>query len=236
MNHDEFREYDAAYVLGSLSPADRRAFEEHLGGCRDCARGVREIAGVPGLLAAVPRQMAEAELGDPPPMPDTLLPRLVREVRRRRARRGWAIGAAAAVAAAAITLGGVGLAGGLDAGAPTAGATPSVTVGTPAAGTAMRQVGQQRLHATVSFTARDWGTSVDLNCAYDAGATYPSGGHPTYVLVVRDTEGTMQQVATWRAVPGREMALKGASSWDRADIAQVLVRTETGRTVLELAG
>ena len=47
----EFAHHDGAYVLGSLSPADRSAFERHLAGCADCALGVRELAGLPGLLA-----------------------------------------------------------------------------------------------------------------------------------------------------------------------------------------
>ena len=33
---DPFREWDAAYVLGSLEPADRRAFEDHLRTCDSC--------------------------------------------------------------------------------------------------------------------------------------------------------------------------------------------------------
>lgn len=232
--HDEFHEYDAAYVLGSLSPADRRAFEEHLTDCPECARAVQEIAGVPGLLATVPRSVVEEGVEDPGPVPDTLLPRLVREVRRRRTRRGWAIGAAAAVAAGALTLGGVGIAGALGPETLTAAVEPAAGSTTPSSEATMHPVGQERLHATVAFTSRPWGTSVDLTCAYDAGGGYPAGDRPTYVLVVRRDDGTAQQVATWRALPGREMTLSGASSWERADIAQVEVQTETGRAVLRL--
>ena len=50
---DPFVTYDAAYVLGALSPQDRAAFEEHLRGCAQCAAAVAELAGVPGLLARV---------------------------------------------------------------------------------------------------------------------------------------------------------------------------------------
>ncbi|MEQ6903775.1 zf-HC2 domain-containing protein, partial [Nocardioides sp. YIM 152588] len=82
---DPYAHDDAAYVLGALSPEERRAFEEHLTGCAECARAVREVAGVPGLLArldasafAVPEEL--------PPVPDTLLPRLLARVRRRRRR------------------------------------------------------------------------------------------------------------------------------------------------------
>jgi hypothetical protein len=259
VNHDEFVDHDAAYVLGALSPADRRAFEEHLASCRACAREVRQIAGMPGLLASVPRHLAEAELDGPEPVPETLLPRLVREVRRRRARRSWTVGAAAAVAAGALTLGGVGIAGGLaGAGVGTAqgpvvspppsanspSATPSSSTSRPPSppgdgtGTrpvAMQQLGQDRLHATIAFTSKAWGTSVDLTCAYESARGYAPGSPPAYELVVRQADGTTQQVATWRAVPGQEMSLHGASSWNRADIATVEVRTTTGRPVLRLA-
>ena len=38
---DPYREWDAAYVLGALSPRDRRAFEQHLATCPACrSRGL----------------------------------------------------------------------------------------------------------------------------------------------------------------------------------------------------
>jgi anti-sigma factor RsiW len=62
---DPFREWDAAYVLGSLDPADRRAFEDHLRTCAACRAAVAELAGMPGLLRMVPAQEATT-LGGPP--------------------------------------------------------------------------------------------------------------------------------------------------------------------------
>ena len=59
MSTDAFAEYDAAYVLGALSPEDRRDYEAHLATCDDCARAVGELAGMPGLLARVPREEVE---------------------------------------------------------------------------------------------------------------------------------------------------------------------------------
>ncbi|MCZ2263463.1 anti-sigma factor family protein, partial [Isoptericola sp. QY 916] len=57
---DPYREWDAAYVLGALSPADRRDYEEHLAGCDACRAAVAELAGLPGLLASVPAEHALA--------------------------------------------------------------------------------------------------------------------------------------------------------------------------------
>ena len=50
---DKFAQWDAAYVLGALSPAERREFEEHLATCPHCQAAVSELAGMPGLLAQV---------------------------------------------------------------------------------------------------------------------------------------------------------------------------------------
>ena len=43
-DHARFAEWDAAYVIGALSPADRREFEAHLDSCERCMRAVAEIA------------------------------------------------------------------------------------------------------------------------------------------------------------------------------------------------
>jgi anti-sigma factor RsiW len=39
------------YVLGALSPGERRRFERHLRGCPVCREEVVRLAGLPGLLA-----------------------------------------------------------------------------------------------------------------------------------------------------------------------------------------
>ena len=41
---DKFAQWDAAYVLGALSPAERREFEEHLASCPSCQAAVSELA------------------------------------------------------------------------------------------------------------------------------------------------------------------------------------------------
>ena len=47
----DFAHQDGAYVLGALSSSERMAFEHHLATCPECARAVRRLAGLPGLLA-----------------------------------------------------------------------------------------------------------------------------------------------------------------------------------------
>ena len=64
---DSFSLWDAAYVLGALSPAERREFEEHLAGCARCQRSVAELAGLPGLLAQVSPEDAAPTVRQRPP-------------------------------------------------------------------------------------------------------------------------------------------------------------------------
>lgn len=57
---DRFAEWDAAYVLGALSPSDRHAYERHLGECAACRAALAELAGLPGLLSTLSPGHAEA--------------------------------------------------------------------------------------------------------------------------------------------------------------------------------
>ncbi len=51
---DDIHEWDAAYVLGSLSATDRALFEAHLEGCDACMRSLAELSGLPGVLRMLP--------------------------------------------------------------------------------------------------------------------------------------------------------------------------------------
>ena len=63
--HDELKANAAGYVLGSLDPEERRAFEAHLPGCGECAAEVASLRPVVGALAAaVPQVTPRAEMRD----------------------------------------------------------------------------------------------------------------------------------------------------------------------------
>jgi anti-sigma factor RsiW len=101
---DPYRDWDVAYVLGSLSPAERRELERHLAECPTCAGNVGELAGMPGILASLSPERA-LELLDPAgPPPQAPPPRLSRSsrlsLRRERARFAAALAGAAAAGAA----------------------------------------------------------------------------------------------------------------------------------------
>ena len=95
---DPFREWDVAYVLGSLSPGDRQAYERHLDACPSCEREVCLLVGTAGLLSRVPADWAVQSLQPSEALPATVLPRLVRTARRRR----LAVTATAVLVAAVI--------------------------------------------------------------------------------------------------------------------------------------
>ena len=230
----EFVHLDGSYVLGALSPGERREFEEHLTGCEACARSVRELAGLPGLLARVDPGVLE----DPPaeePVPETLLPSLLGEVRRRRHRRALTTTGLAAAAAVLVTLGAV-VTVGLTGNGSTPTATPPVTSTATPAGrpmTAVRDVGMQ---ASLALQGVAWGTRLDLSCSYAPASTLYGGTQPTtYSLVVQTRDGRSQQVATWRSLPGHTMQLSAATSTARANISSVEVHAANGQTVLRLA-
>jgi hypothetical protein len=244
----DFAHDDGAYVLGALSPAERQEFERHLAGCTDCARSVRELAGLPGLLGRVGEDVLLAPPA-PEPVPETLLPALVREVRRSRRRRAWATAGLAAASVAAVAAVSVAASSALTGdGTPTAGPTAPVPVSTapstgpsapstgdPAVPRTMVPVGNAPVRATVSFTSVDWGTRLDVVCTYaPLGGEYGTPHPTTYALFVRTAGGRLEQVATWRALPGRTMRLSGATSLTRRAIASVVVRTADGHPVLQL--
>ena len=238
----QYSHLDGPYVLGSLAPAERLEFEAHLPGCADCSRGVRELAGLPGLLAQV--DLADLEVPAPAePLPPTLLPALVHEVRGEQRRRS-VLTAAVAAAVAAVAVGALAVGGAFDRAGVSAAASPTPTVSrTAPAGSAMRPVGPGPVRAAVALTGVAWGTRLDLTCTYAAMTGAPggdgAGGYvgedaAAYALVVRTRSGGVEQVATWKALPGRTMRLQGATAVGRADITTVEVRTAEGRVLLVL--
>jgi predicted anti-sigma-YlaC factor YlaD len=223
MSVDPFAHDDAAYVLGALSPAQRRAFEEHLEACSACARSVRDLAGLPGLLAGLPAD-AYAETTDLPPVPDTMLPTLLQRVRRTRQRARWLTWAGAAAAAVVLA---VAVTVALLAQRPDAAQTAA-----PPPAQTMQQVHQDQLTATVSLQQVAWGTKMHLACRY-AGTWVQPGA--SYALRVHTAGGETQQIATWKALADKTTQLDAATSVDPVDIEAVdVVLVGSDRPLLTL--
>lgn len=223
-----------AYVLGSLSAAERLEFEQHLGTCQECDRAVRQMAGLPGLLARVDHTVLDdldgLDLDEP--LPDSLLPHLHQAVRRGSRRRLVSVGAVAAVVAAAVALGVPAVLG--DGTAPPPAAVAPIAL-------PMAPVGNAPLEADLTLEPVTWGTRLDLACTYlpaaDRGRGYQGAPRRmTYTLFVRTRDGHLEQVGTWRSLEGRRMQLTAATATSRTDIASVEVRTTEGEPVLRLTG
>jgi len=219
--------WDGAYVLGSLSPVERREFEAHLDGCETCSRAVRDLAGLPGLLGRIGPEVFDEPA--PEPVPETLLPRLNRAVRRHQQRRTWLTAGIAAAAAVAVTAGRT-LALDQSSSTPTAGnGNPSVVQPSLRP---MTKVSADPMTASVALTSVPWGTRLDLTCSYPKGAAAYEGG--AYALVVHTVNGRSQRVATWNGLPGQAMKVTGATKAWKSDITSVTVTKLDGTPVAEL--
>ncbi|HET6672540.1 MAG TPA: zf-HC2 domain-containing protein [Agromyces sp.] len=232
-DHERYADWDSAYVLGALSPAERRDYEQHLESCESCRRSVAELTPIPGLLARLSPDRADALLHDgsnasnasnapPAPRPE-LLDAVRREGRRRRLRRTRfrfaAIAAAAAVALVAVLV-------------PLALLRPPADAQT----VAFEMVADLPVTANATLTSVDWGTRIELDCRYDdaAASDPPDGGWP-YALYVVDRDGDRSEISSWRANPGKTARLAAGTALDLDDIAALEIRSVRSGDVL-LAG
>ncbi|OBF60299.1 hypothetical protein A5787_20100 [Mycobacterium sp. 852002-50816_SCH5313054-b] len=227
--HDEYEMWDAAYVLGSLSSAQRREFEAHLGYCPLCRSAVGELNGVPALLSQLGRgemtAIDEHDGGDAEPLPsDELLTSLLAKVDWRRRRARVATWAAGTVAAAVLAIGVfVGLAGQSSPTAPVPQANESVQP--------MAQVGTDKLASTVSLSSQRWGTSISMNCVCLAPL---NAHHDTLAMVVIARDGSHTRLATWVANPGHTAVPAGSISTRVDQIASVqVISVDDGEVLLE---
>ena len=226
-----FAHDDAAYVLGALPSVERLAFERHLDGCGSCTRALRELAGLPGLLGRV-----DIDIVEPAPvaesLPDSLLPALLREVRRTRRRHALAaVGLAAAVVVgiAPVVASQVGGEAGTPPAAPSSTAPPSGV-----APLTLDPIGDVPLRASVTLEPVTWGTRLGLTCTYDRELVeYELPPAVDYTVYVLTSDGRAERVGSWRSVTGRTMRLSAGTAATRADIASVEVRTPDGRVVLK---
>src|SRR5690242_17367909 len=172
MSHtDSYADWDAAYVLGALSGAERAEYEDHLAGCARCRAAVAELAGMPGLLGQLtPAEAMAVESGSAPVAlptfddeyavpPASLMPVLPVPLPRRR----WV--APVAAAAAALLIGGVGGYAVSQAGGTSPGRAPSATA---LANTrlAFSPVKVSPMTAVVDVVPAGKGTELRVECQY----------------------------------------------------------------------
>jgi hypothetical protein len=225
---DAFRDWDSAYVLGMLSPEDRRLFEQHLATCAACSAAVADLAGVPGILSAL--SAAEAVALTLPPDDDhlraglhepDLVQRLAATVVRRRRSVRIRVGAFILASAAVLGFGGLVVGSTIADHRP---APPSVAVSPEAAPLrTMSEVVPGAMTARLAVTAKGWGTRFDWNCTYLVDDW--TSAAPAYDLVITGIDGSESTVATWRATKSTAGGLVASSAVATADIRSVEIRS-----------
>ncbi len=239
---DKFAHWDAAYVLGALSPAERREFEEHLAGCPSCQAAVSELAAIPGLLAQVSpgdaamlsmavdndpgrgepstTGAAEKELIEPGP-PPSLLPKMIKAARVRRRKM---LAAVAGIAAAVLlAIGGVAVAAGL---LPLTPEGPQRVAFSPVVPTSIT--------AVADVVPAGDGTEIKVECQYgEVNEPRPGGGHEYYSIFVVDRSGNASEIRNWPATPNKQMRPSGTTPLKVSQIADLEIRqTDTNEVLL----
>jgi hypothetical protein len=229
---DEYAQWDAAYVLGSLTDADRGEYEAHLRGCSSCRLSVDELSGMPAILGQLsPDEFAAIDdaASEAPPLNPRVLSSLVATVSRRRRNARLVTWGAAAAAVVIGVLFGVQL----HWGAPT-----SVSAKSDASALTMTRVAPTELTATVAVSSHGWGTRIDMNCLYpeEPNASASDADEPldklAMVVVARD--GSHDQLATWMAVKGVHATPAGSTARPIDQITTVeIVAADTGDVLLQ---
>jgi hypothetical protein len=237
---DKFAQWDAAYVLGALSPAERREFEEHMSSCAACQAAVSELAALPGLLAQIsPADAAmlglandsSAEYAETPALsaaqaeviehgpPPSLLPEMIKKVRMRRRRM---VAAVAGIAAAVIVvIGGLAIGAGLLPLRP----DPQRVAFSPVIPSAIT--------AVADLIPGEDGTQINVECVYaEVNDPRPGSSHETYSIFVVDRSGKAQEIKEWPATPNKQMRPSGTTPLKVSEIADVEIRETATDEVL----
>lgn len=201
-DHQMFKEWPAAYVLGALDAEERSDFESHLGECRECADEIASFAPIPGLLARV-------DPAEQPAAPERIAELAVERVGSDwssvvRSRKRWRVTAAVAIVAMCALL------------------VPAVVGEEPAAPAAVIELeaGSQAT-GQVAMDTRFWGTALEFELQQ-----LPT--HDRYEAWVVSTAGEWQQVAAWGPTPAGSARLSGSSSIQLENVGSVVI-TAGGR-------
>lgn len=224
-----YADWDAAYVLGALSVSERHAFEDHLAGCPDCRTAVNQLAAMPGLLAQLPADEAQAlndEGSSTPTDPSVDLPQAIRAMSPPRRAGRWLL---VAVAVLALLIGGV-------TGYLVRASVQPEPVPTPSAAptptrVAFSPVGSSAMIAVADLAPVGAGTVIDVECHYPPSNNYP--GSVQYALYVIDNYGNRNRSAVWSAAPGARVTQQMRSELPLTKInALEIVYADSGTPVV----
>ncbi|MBB5913996.1 hypothetical protein BJY24_002863 [Nocardia transvalensis] len=234
---DDYATWDAPYVLGALSRAERAEYEDHLAVCAECRTAVGDLAVLPGLLGQVDDEVA-LSLIDPepctvssdgfvPPRTETPEPvpleRLADRARAHRRRgRLLAVAGAVATAAAAVAI------------AVPVTASMSAPEATPAtaevvAERSMDPVVPSPITASFRLVAVPDGTRVEMSCSYAPSSTQYTWQGSMWVV---HSDGTQSMVAQWTVRPGETVTPDGTTAVPPDQVRAVEIRATTTNQVM----
>ncbi len=224
MSHpDPFEHDDAAYVMGLLSGDDLAAFERHLTTCEACRRRVGQLQPAAGLLS----QLSSEDLLDAlsaealaSPMPDTLLPGLLRRAGVRRRRERWLTAAISGLAVASLV-------------ALVIAIWPSSGTGGGGRPQALKALVTTPLQASAAVTNVSWGTRISLDCDY-YGATQGATSSASYGLTVIAKDGSRHSLGTWTVTSGRHTTFTSGTSLANSQLRTIEIVSNDGTPVLAL--
>ncbi len=198
-----------AYVLGALSPEERRHFEEHLDGCALCAAELAEFADIPALLDRVrPEDLQPVAVTPSPELFDRVsaAARATPDAAPSRSRR-WLL-----VAAAVLALVGVGT---------------GAIVWATSQGSDTVTASSGPVHATLAVTGQEEGTVLELTV---------DGLRPgeTCRMVAVDTDGEWYPAGDWAVSEDGDGTWRGWADVQRDDLREVVVYGEGDRELVRL--
>lgn len=209
-DHADLSGWDASYVLGALTAADRRVYEAHLEQCPLCKAAVAELAPMPGLLSRTPPVPVSA------PLPGDLMNRVLNRARKRRTRRHRAIWVLAASIVVILAIG-------VPAGIQLSHRPDTTSV-------ALAPVRTVEMRAEVSFESVAWGTRLSIECRYSDDAGW-STSETEYGLQITDVDDRTTLVSTWGVVPGRTATMDASTAVPFDRIASVAIVDRAGEVM-----
>jgi hypothetical protein len=209
------------YLLGAIEPAQRALVDRHLAVCRSCRTELSGLAGLPSLLRRVPADMVRRLTADnsvqvmPEPSLAASLARMS-AIRRRKRLLGFAAAVLTGVAAASAVQGWHDAAN-----RPPAVITPALAVTVQAANPV------SGIWAEVRYTARPWGTELEITVTGVAPGTWCQ-------LLVTGAEAKTINAGGWDFAAGQQPMWYPASVPIQAASLQRFAITSDGKTLVTI--
>jgi len=211
---DRYADWDGAYVLGALDPDDLAEYEAHLAACPQCRANVEDLRPTVGRLA-VARAAGLTDYAEP--VPDTLLPGLLRRASHERNRRRTVTAVLGGIVAACLVTLALVL-------------WPGSGAGNTSDFQAMTALRPSPVSANGKLVAKAWGTEIDLQCRYNE----PVDESFPYELRIIDKSGKYHDGGSWKLDAGREITFVGGTAVPLSNVKAVQITLLDGTPLLQL--